>query len=80
VELVADKRTKRSFDGKKGVGATLAKFAEGHGAILRAIGDTIAFCPPMIITEAELNELFDRFEKALAETEAWVSKEALRAA
>ncbi len=40
----------------------------------------IAFCPPMIITEAELNELFDRFEMALADTEAWVAKEGLRAA
>jgi len=80
VELVADRKTKRSFDGKKGVGAALARFAEGHGAIVRAIGDTIAFCPPMIISEAELNELFDRFEKALADTEAWVHKEGLRAA
>jgi 4-aminobutyrate--pyruvate transaminase len=80
VELVADPRTKRSFDGKKGVGATLARFAEGHGAIVRAIGDTIAFCPPMIISEDELSELFDRFEKALADTEAWVSREGLRAA
>ena len=49
-------------------------------AILRAIGDTIAFCPPMIISEAELNELFDRFEKALDDTEAWVDREGLRAA
>jgi 4-aminobutyrate--pyruvate transaminase len=80
VELVADKTTKRSFDGKKGVGAALARFAEGHGAIVRAIGDTIAFCPPMIISEGELNELFDRFEKALADTEAFVHKEGLRAA
>ncbi|MCO5160005.1 MAG: aminotransferase [Mesorhizobium sp.] len=80
VELVADRRTKRSFDAKKGVGAALARFAEGHGAIVRAIGDTIAFCPPMIITESELNELFDRFEKALADTEAFVHKEGLRAA
>lgn len=80
VELVADRNTKRSFDGKKGVGAALGRFAESHGAIVRAIGDTIAFCPPMIISEAELNELFDRFEKALADTEAWVHKEGLRAA
>ena len=80
VELVADKKTKRSFDPKKGVGAQFAKFLEGHGAILRALGDRIAFCPPMIITEAELNELFDRFELALADTEAWVAKESLRAA
>ena len=63
-ELVADKKTKRPFDPKKGVGAQLAKFLEGHGAILRALGDRIAFCPPMIITEAELNELFDRFGRA----------------
>ena len=80
VELVADKKTRRPFDPKQTVGAQLVKFLEGHGAILRALGDTIAFCPPMVITEAELNELFDRFEKALADTEALVSKEGLRAA
>ncbi|HPR07477.1 MAG TPA: hypothetical protein PLI17_12670 [Denitromonas sp.] len=46
--------------------------------ILRAIGDTIALCPPMIITEAEIVELFDRFERALDDAEAWVSKQGLR--
>lgn len=80
VEMVADKATKRSFDPKKGVGAQIAKFCENRRVILRAIGDTIAFCPPMIITEAEMNEMFDRFELALADAEAWVSKESLRQA
>ena len=80
VELVADRGTKRSFDAARGVGPQLTKFLEGRGAILRAIGDTIAICPPMIITEAELNELFDRLELALADTESWVAKEGLRAA
>ena len=80
VELVADRASKRSFDAARGVGPQLTKFLEGRGAILRAIGDTIAICPPMIITEAELNELFDRLELALADTEAWVAKEGLRAA
>jgi 4-aminobutyrate--pyruvate transaminase len=47
--------------------------------VLRALGDTIAFCPPMIITEDELNELFNRFELALADTEAYVSQNGLRA-
>ncbi len=79
-ELVADKRTKRSFDPKKGVGATASRLIEENGAILRALGDTIAICPPMIISEAELNELFDRFENGLNEAEAWVAKEGLRAA
>jgi 4-aminobutyrate--pyruvate transaminase len=34
----------------------------------------------MIITDAELNELFDRTEKALDDAEAWVGKAELRAA
>jgi 4-aminobutyrate---pyruvate transaminase len=79
-ELVADKATRRPFDAKRGVGAMTAKLLEGHGAILRAIGDTIAICPPMVITEAELNELFDSFERALDDAESWVGREALRAA
>jgi 4-aminobutyrate---pyruvate transaminase len=79
-ELVADKATRRPFEAKRGVGAMTAKLLEGHGAILRAIGDTIAICPPMVITEAELNELFDRFERALDDAESWVGREALRAA
>lgn len=78
VEMVADKATKRPFDPRNGVGSQLIRFLENRGAILRSLGDTIAFCPPMIITEAELGELFDRFELALADTEAWVHKEGLR--
>jgi 4-aminobutyrate--pyruvate transaminase len=77
-ELVADKATKRPFDPKQAVGPQCAKLAEDHGVIVRALGDTIALCPPMIINETELNELFDRLEKALEQTEAWVSKESLR--
>ena len=79
VELVADKKTKRPFDPKQGVGARCGQLCEQHGAILRSLGDTVALCPPMIITEAELNELFDRFEKALDATEEWVATEDMRA-
>jgi 4-aminobutyrate--pyruvate transaminase len=57
-----------------------SKLIEENGAILRALGDTIAVCPPMIISEAELNEMFDRFETGLNQAEAWVSTEAMRAA
>ena len=80
VELVADKDTKRAFPPKAGVAAQAVRFLEGHGVISRAIGDTVALCPPMIITESETDELFDRLEKALADTEAWVAKEGLRTA
>jgi 4-aminobutyrate--pyruvate transaminase len=80
VELVADKATKRSFDIKKGVAMKATVFLQERGAILRAIGDTIAICPPMIINEAELDELFDRLEASLDECENWVRAEGLRAA
>jgi 4-aminobutyrate--pyruvate transaminase len=54
VELVANKDTKKAFDPKYGVGKYCADKAEEHGLIIRAIGDTIAFCPPLIITESEI--------------------------
>ena len=34
--------------------------------------------PPLIISEAEIDLMFDRFEKALDKTEEWVRKEKLR--
>lgn len=80
VELVADKKTRQPFDPKRTVGAQLARFTEAHGAILRALGDTVAFCPPMIIEAAEIDELFDRFEKGLADLEAWIGKGGVGAA
>ena len=72
VELVADKKTKTSFDAKKGVGAYLMGRCEANGVILRALGDTLAFCPPLIINADQVDELFTRFETALNETLDWV--------
>jgi 4-aminobutyrate--pyruvate transaminase len=80
VEIVADKDSRKSFNPKQGVGTQCAVFVQQHGAILRPIGDTIALCPPMIINEDELNELFNRLEKALDDTENWVRQDKLREA
>ena len=46
-------------------GRECARIAEEEGLIVRAIGDTIAFCPPLITSEAEIQELLVRFTKAL---------------
>ena len=78
IELVADKATKRSFAATDGVGAHTASGAEQEGLIVRALVDAIGFCPPLIITEAEIDEMFDRFARALDATEQWVEKEGLR--
>lgn len=78
VELVADKKTRRAFHAGHGIGPKAVAFLEKRGAILRALGDTVALCPPMIIQPDELNALFDRFERALDETETMVARDGLR--
>ena len=80
VEMVADKASKRAFVSTQGVGSFCRTRAEEHGLIVRDLTDSIAFCPPLIITESEIEEMFDRFAKALEETEAWVQDNNLREA
>jgi 4-aminobutyrate---pyruvate transaminase len=80
VELVADKQTKRPFNPARWVGAYCMGRSQEHGLIQRAVQDNLAFCPPLIVSETEIDAIFDRFEKALDDTEAWVTKEKLRAA
>ncbi|MEI9995764.1 MAG: aminotransferase [Rhizomicrobium sp.] len=81
IELVADKKTKQSFEAAKQAGATLMNFAQEEGLIVRALlGDRVALCPPLVITEAEIGELFDRLERALAKALDWATREKLIAA
>ena len=69
VELVRDKATRQSFDSKAGVAAYLVRRAQHHGAILRSMpGDIIAFSPPLIIDETEIDELMGCFGRALDDT------------
>jgi 4-aminobutyrate--pyruvate transaminase len=72
IELVQDKATKASFDPKAGIGAYLAQRAQEHGLIIRAMGDNIGVCPPLIITEGEIDELAKRLTQSLADTLAFV--------
>ena len=78
VELVRDKTTKQSFDPKAGVAAYLVRRAQQHGLITRNLpGDVVAFSPPLIITEAEIDAMMACFGKALDDTWTMVRKEGL---
>ena len=68
IELVKNKKTKEAFDPKSFVGVYLTNRAQEHGLIIRAMGDHIGFCPPLIIKSDEIEELLKRFGKALDET------------
>ncbi len=67
IELVADRSTRRRFATEQAVGARLIELALERGLILRSLGDTIAICPPLIITSDELDGLFARLSQALDE-------------
>ncbi len=78
LELVADKNTKARFDPAGQVNQVATNFAEDHGLIVRPLPtDRIALCPPLVIEEAEIDELFDRLTRALDATADWARKEKL---
>jgi 4-aminobutyrate--pyruvate transaminase len=78
LELVTDKRSKRAFDPRYMVGARAVQFAEAEGLIVRSVlGDVLTLCPPLIISAAEIDELFDRLKRALDKTLDWVTRERL---
>ncbi|MNC27032.1 Adenosylmethionine-8-amino-7-oxononanoate aminotransferase [compost metagenome] len=71
VELVGDKDSKTPYQATGTLGRYLAGRAQQHGLITRAMGDAIAFCPPLIIDEQEMGLLLERFERALEDTAQW---------
>ena len=73
LELVANKDTREAFPVQKGVGPYCMARCEANGLMLRAMGDTIALCPPLIITADQIDELFSKLEIALNETLSWVN-------
>jgi 4-aminobutyrate--pyruvate transaminase len=41
------------------------------------LNDRLAFCPPLVIEEAEIDDMFARFERALNKGLDWATKEKL---
>lgn len=75
LELSPDPARAAPFAAPGKVGPRLAQELLGHGVILRAIGDTLAVCPPMIVTEDEIEMLLAPLEAALDATHAWARGE-----
>lgn len=46
-------------------GGAMSAACMERGLIVRNLGDTVALCPPLIITEAQMNEMFDIYADAL---------------
>jgi 4-aminobutyrate---pyruvate transaminase len=75
LELAPD-RAPQGFAQPGKVGARASQEMTGRGVISRAVGDSLVFCPPMIISADEIDEMFAPVEAALDATEAWARAEA----
>ncbi|MDO5613839.1 MAG: aminotransferase [Paracoccus sp. (in: a-proteobacteria)] len=65
LEAVKDKATKTPFDGKLSVSERIANTCTDMGLICRPLGQSIVLCPPFILTEDQMDEMFDKLEQAL---------------
>lgn len=67
VEFVARRDPAQRFDPALKVAGRIARAALGHGLITRALpeGDSIAFSPPFVISEAEVAEMVERARRAV---------------
>ncbi|NCF34261.1 MAG: aminotransferase class III-fold pyridoxal phosphate-dependent enzyme [Proteobacteria bacterium] len=71
VELVRNKQPRTPFNPAEGVGAYCSAAYQEAGVILRNLGDSVAFCPPLIINENQIDELITKFAAGLDATLAW---------
>ena len=71
VELVEDKQAK-SVRTPGRLGALMNAAMHRNGLISRNMTDTVAFCPPMIITRQQADDMFEIVARSLAEIEAEV--------
>ena len=65
LEAVKDKATKTPFDGSLSVSERIANTCTDHGLICRPLGQAVVLCPAFIMTEPQMDEMFQKLEAAL---------------
>jgi putrescine aminotransferase len=65
MEMVADKETKRSFERKHDIGTMCRNHCFENGLVMRAVRDIMVLAPPLVIGEAEIDELMDKARHCL---------------
>ena len=77
LELVANKDTGEPFVGGT-VGGYAQKMAQDNGLLIRTVaGSCLGFCPPLIITHEQIDEMIDKVAPALDATLDYCQKEQL---
>lgn len=65
VELMLDKAKRTPFAPEAKAGIVVQDECQKQGLFVRAIGDRIAFTPPLVITAAEIDEMLVKFRAGL---------------
>ena len=68
IELVQDKEQHKNYPKDLGVGGICRDFALANGLVMRAVGDSMIICPPLVISKAEIDELMEKTQKSLDQT------------
>ena len=74
VELVADRTTKKAFAPEVAAARALERCCLAEGLIVRAVGETVALAPPLVISDAEILDLAARLTRGLRTTEALLGR------
>ena len=68
VEIVSTPGTNQRFTGKEGAAGPLVRdICIRRGVMVRGIRDSLVFCPPLIISHAEIDQMVDTIRAALDE-------------
>ena len=73
LEAVRDKDTRTPFAADLSISERIANTCTDHGLICRPLGQSIVLCPPFIMTDAQMDEMFEKLEGALTQVFAEVS-------
>jgi len=67
IELVKNKTTRQAFAYRQQVGARVTAAARADGVLLRPLGDVVVICPPLCITNEQIDCVVDAIEKRILE-------------
>lgn len=67
VELVRNKKTKKSYDWEEKMGWRVALLARDNGVIIRPLGNVVVIMPPLGISEQNLEQLLKVINKSITE-------------
>ncbi|MEX6508137.1 aspartate aminotransferase family protein [Jiella sp. M17.18] len=70
IELVTDKPQKLSLQPPGTMGAKAFGLVQKNGVILRAIGDALAVCPPLIVEKEHIDTIVETTRRSLDELQA----------